>query len=132
MSEYFVSTDRALIDVEAVCRLLHTTYWAKDRPCEAIEKSLDGSINFGVYAPDGSQVGFARVITDYATVFYLCDVVIDEAHRGRGLGKMLVQAVVSEERIAHLRGMLLTSSAHGLYKKFGFEQIDGKYMTRNV
>ncbi len=86
---------------------------------------------FGIY-PDGEEklIGFARVISDYATTYYLCDVVIDPEYRRQGLGKALVAHIVSRPEFTGLRGLLLTRDAHGLYEKYGFEKADGRAMTR--
>ena len=113
-----------------VVRLLRTTYWAGQRPVEKIEASLRHSACYGVWLEDEQKlVGFARVITDYATTYYLCDVIIDAAYRGRGLGKALLAHVTAE--YAGLRGLLLTRDAHGLYQQFGFETVTGRAMTKN-
>ena len=81
---------------------------------------------------DGEErlAGFARVITDYATTWYLCDVVISPRYRGKGLGTALVRHVTSREIFRSLRGVLITRDAHGLYRKFGFETVDGRVMMR--
>ena len=114
-----------------VVRLLRTTYWADKRPVEVIERSMQNSACFGISAegPD-DLVAFARVITDYATNYYLCDVVVDPDCRGRGLGKALVGHVVSHPSLAGLRGFLITRDAHGLYRPFGFEVVNDRVMVR--
>jgi len=89
-----------------------------------VERSIAGSLNFALYAPDGAMTGFTRAITDRATYAYICDVYVDRAARGTGLGTWFVGEVV-----AHLRGlgcrrlMLATADAHGLYAKFGFSPL---------
>ena len=117
------------IDPEEVQRLLKTTYWAANRSLETIKASMRHSSCHGVF-PEGENrlIGFARVITDYATTYYLCDVIIDPAYRHQGLGKALVSHVVSQ--FATLRGLLLTRDAHGLYAHFGFERADGRAMVK--
>ena len=119
------------ISVDEVSRLLKTTYWANQRSREQIEKSMANSICYGIYV-DGTEklAGFARVISDYATAWYLCDVVIDPEFRRQGLGKALVSHVVSQPEYAGLRGFLFTRDAHGLYEKYGFERIEGRAMAR--
>ena len=121
------------IGVDEAAALLKTTYWANMRTREQIEKSMRHSDCYGIRV-EGEQklAGFARVISDYATTFYLCDVVIDEAYRGRGLGKALVSHIVSLPAYAGLRGFLFTRDAHGLYGKYGFETVDGRAMVRPV
>lgn len=119
--DYFVSTAPELLDLDFVCRALAGSYWANERPRAVIEASLKASLCFGVYArPGGRQVGLARVVTDGATFSWLCDVIIDEDHRGRGLGTFLMAAVVSSPLLARTTFLLGTRDAHGLYEKFGF------------
>ncbi len=118
------------IDVQDVERLLRTTYWAENRPLETIKKSMQNSACFGVVTEDGKLVGFARVISDYATSYYLCDVVVDEKMRGLGLGKALVSHIASSPDFSELRGILITRDAHGLYARFGFEVLNDRVMVR--
>jgi ribosomal protein S18 acetylase RimI-like enzyme len=116
-----------------VVRLLRMTYWADTRPVEVIEKSLRNSSCYGVWLEEEDKlVGFARVISDYATTYYLCDVVIDEAYRCRGLGTALLSYVESLPQYAGLRGILITRDAHALYRKFGFETLDGRVMVKGL
>ena len=116
---------------EDIVRLLRTTYWAEKRPVELIEKSLRNSACYGVFV-EGSETlaGFARVISDYATTYYLCDVVIDPAYRGRGLGTALVGYIEGLPEYAGLRGFLITRDAHGLYRKFGYEVVNDRVMAK--
>ena len=117
------------IDPDDVARLLKTTYWANKRPIEQIRRSMDNSSCYGVYADDEQKlVGFARVISDFATTFYLADVIIDQDYRYRGLGQALVSYILSQPEYACLRGILLTKDAHGFYEKYGFEKL-GEYET---
>lgn len=119
------------IKIEDIVRLLKTTYWAENRSAETIEKSVRNSACYGVYV-DGEDtlVGFARVISDCATSFYLCDVVVDEKYRHGGLGTALVSHIVSSPAYAGLRGILITRDAHSLYRKFGFEILNDRAMVR--
>ena len=114
-----------------VVRLLRMSYWADKRPVEVIERAMQHSACFGIRL-EGSDalVAFARVISDEATFFYLSDVIVDPACRGRGLGKALVGHIVSRPIYAGLRGFLVTRDAHGLYRPFGFELADGRVMVR--
>lgn len=110
-----------------VVRLLRLTYWADKRPEEVIEKSMQKSACFGVLAERSDDlVGFARVISDEATVFYLSDVIVDPAFRGRGLGKALVGHIVSHPAYRDLRGFLITRDAQDLYRPFGFEVVNDR------
>ena len=117
--------------LEDVVRLLRMTYWADKRPVETVEKSLQNSACFGVRVEGvDALAGFARVISDDATAFYLCDVIVDEAFRGRGLGKALVSHIVTCPTYANLRGLLFTRDAHGLYRQYGFEVVNDRIMVR--
>ena len=116
-----------------IVRLLRMTYWADRRPVEQIERSVRNSSCYGVRLEEGEAlVGFARVISDYATTYYLCDVVIDEAYRGRGLGTALLSYIEGLPQYAGLRGILITRDAHALYRKFGFEVLDGRVMVKGL
>ena len=131
MTEYRIVEGTEQIRTEEVFRLLKTTYWANRRTAEQIEKSMKNSSCYGVYADDEKKlIGFARVISDHATTWYLCDVVIDLEYRHQGLGKKLVSHIASLPEYTGLLGMLLTKDAHGLYEKYGFGRADGRAMTR--
>jgi N-acetylglutamate synthase-like GNAT family acetyltransferase len=120
------------MDTDEVVRLLKTTYWAGKRSKEQIRKSMDHSSCYGVYMDDERKlVGFARVISDFATTYYLADVIIDQDYRHRGLGKALVSYIVSLPEYAGLRGLLLTKDAHGLYEKYGFVSAEGRAMVKS-
>ena len=130
LDEFLISDDKTLIQPEIVFELLSKSYWAGERSLETIKKSIENSLCFGVYHA-GKQVGFARCVTDYATIYWLADVIIDERYRGQGLGKALVKAVHSHESIKNLSGILATRDAHALYERHGFVVVDEKrYMRR--
>jgi GNAT superfamily N-acetyltransferase len=118
-----VSTDPARLDVDAVHAFLSRAYWCEGIPRETVERALRHSLCFGLY--DGTaQVGLARVVTDYATFAYLCDVYVLESHRGRGLGKWLMECVMAHQSVPGLRRFnLATKDAHGLYKQLGFTPL---------
>jgi GNAT superfamily N-acetyltransferase len=119
---YRVSTDPALLDPAAVHAFLSTSYWATDIPLELVRRSLEGSLCFGLYEVT-RQVGFARVITDYATFAYLGDVYVLPEHRGHGLGVWLMECVMAHPALQGLRRfMLVTADAHELYRRFGFTE----------
>jgi N-acetylglutamate synthase-like GNAT family acetyltransferase len=123
--------DSAEINTDDIVRLLKMTYWADKRSKEIIEKSVRNSSCYGIYNDETKKlVGFARVISDYATTFYLCDVIIDPAFQHRGLGTALVSHIVSKPEFSGLRGFLITKNAHDLYRKFGFEVVDGRVMVK--
>ena len=117
---YTISTDPARLDVGFIHDYLaNTSYWAQGRPLEVVRKSLDNSLCFGVYL-GAEQVGLARVVTDYTTFAWLCDVFIVEAHRGHGLGKWLIECIVTHPDLAGLKQMILaTRDAHELYRRYG-------------
>jgi GNAT superfamily N-acetyltransferase len=121
MDGYMISTDSSRIDLEIVHGYLsRESYWAAGRAMETVQRSIENSLCFGVYDPDGKQAGFARVVTDYATFGWLCDLFILDAHKGRGLGKWLVQTVVSHPDLQALKRMqLATRDAHELYSRYG-------------
>ena len=119
------------ISADDVERLLKTTYWANHRPAEQIARSMRNSSCYGVWLDEERKlIGFARVISDYATTWYLCDVVIDPRYRHQGLGKALVSHIVSRPEYAGLRGILITRDAHGLYEQYGFETVNGRVMVK--
>jgi GNAT superfamily N-acetyltransferase len=122
--EYLISTDESRLNVELVQAFLKNSYWASGIPVEIVRRSIENSLVFGVYADD-EQVGFARVVTDYATFAYLADVFVLEAHRGRGLGKWMMQVITSHHRLQGFRRwMLATRDAHELYRKYGFAELE--------
>jgi ribosomal protein S18 acetylase RimI-like enzyme len=118
-----VSDDPRRIDRARVRDFIASSYWASNIPQATLDKAIDHSLCFGVYRGE-HQVGFARVVTDRATFAYLCDVWIDAAHRGAGLGKWLVECVLSHPELQGLRRMsLVTRDAHSLYQAFGFKPM---------
>ncbi len=129
--EYSFVEGMEQISADEAFELLKTTYWANKRSREQVEKSMRNSVCYGIRLAEGRKLaGFARVITDRATTYYLCDVVIDDAYRGKGLGKALVSHIVSLPEYAGLRGFLFTRDAHGLYEHYGFERSEGRTMVR--
>jgi len=117
------------MNIDDIKKLIEQTYWAKDRTIDVIKKSMENSICFGVFLnEDVKQVGFARVITDYATTYYICDVIIDSKYRGNGLAKKLLGSIESDLEFCNLRGILVTNDAHGLYEKFGFVKDENIFM----
>jgi len=122
---YTVSTDPARLDLDAVHAYLARSYWSPGISRDKVERAARGSVCYGLYAPDGAQVGFARAVTDRASFAYLADVYVLEEHRGRGLGVFLAECAVGDPALAEVgRWMLRTRDAHGLYRKLGFGPID--------
>ena len=121
------------LNIAEVMFLLKQTYWADKRPLEQVQRSMEHSHCFGVYLDDEKKlVGFARVISDYATTYYLCDVVVDEAYRNRGFGHALVAYIENLPEYQGLRGILITRDAHALYEKFGYETLNGRAMVKGL
>ncbi len=121
--EYVISTDRTRLDLGVVHGFLTKSYWAEGIPREVVRRSVQQSLCFGLYH-QGKQIGFARVITDYSTFGYLGDVFVLEEYRGRGLGKWLVEVIMSYPQLQGFRRwILLTRDAHLLYKPFGFRLL---------
>jgi GNAT superfamily N-acetyltransferase len=122
---YEISNDPARLDVTRIHRFLSTeAYWSAGVTRDVVERSIQNSLPFGVYAADGSQVGFARVVTDYATFAWIADVYIEENHRGHGLGKRLVAEILEHPDLQGLRRWMLgTADAHELYRRFGFDEL---------
>jgi GNAT superfamily N-acetyltransferase len=141
--EFLISTARSRLDLTLIHSFLSHSYWAEGIPFETVERSIEHSLCFGIYdeSPglakdarpfDGAQgkheapaqVGFARVVSDFATVAYLGDVFVLESHRGRGLSKWLMECIMKHPALQHLRRwILLTRDAHGLYSQFGFTAV---------
>jgi GNAT superfamily N-acetyltransferase len=121
---YRVTDELSRLDAAAVHRFISVeSYWAAGIPAATLERALENSLCFGLFR-ESEQVGFARVITDRATYGYLCDVYVDSAHRGAGLGKWLVQCVLSHPDLQGLRRLcLMTRDAHELYRPFGFRPM---------
>src|SRR6056297_1451874 len=116
-----ITDDKTVIDYDYVIHSLHTTYWAQEREGELIRKSIENSLFLLVFI-NNDQIGFSRVVTDYAIFAWIADVYIDEAHRKKGIGKKLVELTLAhpEIRDLHLK-ILKTKDAHKLYEKFGFK-----------
>lgn len=122
--QFLISTDKRKLDIDSIHEFLSTkAYWSLNIPKETVRKSIENSLCFGLY--DGEkQVGFARVISDFATIAYLGDVYVLEEYRGHGLSKWLMETVMSHPQLQGLRRwILLTGDAHGLYRKFGWTDI---------
>jgi GNAT superfamily N-acetyltransferase len=123
-SAYTITTDHSQLDLPLIHRYLsEDSYWSKGIPMEIVRRSIENSLCFGVFQ-DENQVGFARVISDFASFAYLADVFILPEHRGQGLSKMLLQSIHEHPEFQGLRRwMLATADAHGLYRQFGWKEL---------
>lgn len=127
--EFLISDDKSKLKADTILGFLSRSYWANKRPAEITEKSIHNSVCYGIY--DGErQVGFARVVTDWATIYYLCDVFIDEEYRGKGLGKKLVEVITEEYK--EINGLLGTLDGHELYEKYGFKKNTERFMNKRA
>ena len=127
--EYMISNDKSLLSVDRIHNLLSSSLRGSKRSKENIRVAM------GILSATGSSTarvryGFARVVTDAATVYWLCDVFVEEAHRRRQLGKKLVQCVLETPELKGLLGILATNEAHGLYEKYGFTRDSRQFMMR--
>jgi len=130
---YTITTNAEQFDIHVIHGYLSgSSYWAEGRPMEVVRRSIENSLAFGVFK-GAAQIGFARVITDYATFAWLADVFVLPEHRSAGIGTWLMEVIVGHPQLQGLRRwMLVTRDAHGLYAKFGFTPLDGpeRFMER--
>jgi GNAT superfamily N-acetyltransferase len=121
--EFSISTDKTKLNTSVIHGFLKKVYWSEGIPLETVKRAIENSLCFGIYH-QGGQIGFGRVITDYATYAYIGDVFILENYRGRGLSKWLVESITVHPELQGLRRwMLATRDAHGLYARFGFKPL---------
>ncbi len=121
---FTVSTDPARVNVDVVHGYLTESYWSPGITREKVERAIARSLPFGVYE-GATQVGFARVVSDYTAIAYVGDVFVLEPWRGRGLSKFLMECMLAHPELQGLRRWILrTRDAHGLYRQFGFTEID--------
>lgn len=120
---FTISTDKSRLDLASLQKHLSQVYWSKAIPKNLVEIAINNSLCFGVYH-SAEQVGFARVISDFASFAYLADVFIIDAHRGKGLSKWLITTIMNHSDLQGLRRwLLITRDAHGLYSRFGFKEL---------
>jgi GNAT superfamily N-acetyltransferase len=119
--EYTISTDNKRLDIRRIHDFVsNQSYWAKGRAIETVQRALDNSLNFGLYK-NNQLIGFARVVTDYATFAWIADVFVLSEHRGQGLSKWMMEVILSHPEVQGFRRWVLaTRDAHGLYARFGF------------
>jgi GNAT superfamily N-acetyltransferase len=123
--EFLISTDQQKLQLDLIHDFLSSrSYWALQRSLDVVARSLENSLSFGLYKR-AHQVGFARVVTDYATFAWLADVFIVEEERGQGLAKWLLEVIVSHPQLQGFRRwVLVTRDAHDLYRQFGFKELE--------
>ncbi len=123
MKNLLITSDKNQLDTEFITAFISQSYWAKDRTLETMQTLIDNSLNFGVFLND-KQIGFARVVTDYAQFAYLMDVFIAKEHQGLGYSKILMKHILENEALKNVKvWRLATSDAHELYRKFGFTEL---------
>ncbi|MBX9737607.1 MAG: GNAT family N-acetyltransferase [Phycisphaerales bacterium] len=133
--DYLITTDKHRIDVGAVHAMLSTTYWSPRIKREVVEVAIRNSlVAAAIHQPSGELVGIARVVTDYATFAWLCDVFVIEGHRGRGLAKRMIVELQGHSGVQTLRRWCLaTRDAHALYKQLGYEPVPpGAWMEKKM
>lgn len=122
-AHYEISTDRSRLDIALIHDFLRSSYWAQRIPRAVVERSIRHSLCFGGYL-GGRQLAFARVISDFATIAHVADVFVVPEHRGRGIAKLLMRAILDHPELQGLRRFLLaTRDTHGLYAQFGFQPL---------
>ncbi|MBW4022649.1 MAG: GNAT family N-acetyltransferase [Proteobacteria bacterium] len=135
---YFISDDRSLLDFDVIHGFLSGAYWAPGVPREIVERAAEHSQPFGLYLREDAgslrQIGYMRVLTDYAAIGYVLDVFVLESFRGHGLGRWLVQTALAQPAFAGIRTWVLTTKdAQALYRTLGFTEAEaGRFMTRRV
>lgn len=132
--EYAIDTDPTRLDLNRAHQMIAASYWASGIPRETFERSVSGALCFGVYHGE-LLIGFARVISDFATIAYLGDVIVDGEYRGRGLSKWLMECITTHPELQGLRRwILLTSDAHRLYQQYGFTTLNApdRWMERTL
>lgn len=136
--EFLISTDKSKLDIDTIHSFLVRSYWSPNIPRETVTRAIENSFCFGIYSRASSdseekQIGFARVVSDFATYAYLADVFVLEEFRGQGLSKWLMQCIIEHPQLQGLRRFTLaTKDAHGLYAQFGFTPLQSpdRYMER--
>jgi GNAT superfamily N-acetyltransferase len=120
---YWASDDPSLVDLDLVHGWITESYWAKGRTREVMARSIEHSLVIGLYSADGAQAGFARLVTDHATFAWLCDVYVDDSHRGSGLGSFMVRVAVEHPDVRDIRQVLATRPERTLYRQFGYNAL---------
>lgn len=123
-NDFFISTDKSLLDRNFIHEFVQNSYWGQGRTIEQTMKTIENSFCFGMYTKSNQQIGFARVVTDYVFFGYIMDVIISKEYQGKGLGTKLVDFMLNDEMIKNLQTIALkTKDAHSLYEKYGFSKV---------
>jgi GNAT superfamily N-acetyltransferase len=122
--DFLITTNNSMLDLKVIHNFLaNESYWSKNIPFEIVKTATENSLNFGLFFKD-KQIGYARVVTDFATTAYLADVFVLKEFRSQGLSKWLMEIIMNHPKLQGLRRwVLLTQDAHELYKKFGWKTI---------
>jgi GNAT superfamily N-acetyltransferase len=134
IDDFLISDNKAHLSIPTIHKYLsEESYWAKGRPYNIVARSIDNSMCIGAYTRARNQAGFARVVTDLSTTYYICDFFVLPEYQGNGLGKAMMQFIIDHPSLRDLSGLLLTDDAHTLYEKYGFDgssDLQRKFMMR--
>lgn len=128
--KYIITDEKDKMQLDIIVEMLHETYWAKYWSKETIKKAFDNSLCFGVFS-EGKQIAYARCVTDYATMYWLCDVVVASEYRNKGIGKNMINFIVSHEKLSSFIGILSSNHYKELYKMFGFKLSTNGFMIKS-
>lgn len=129
--DYIITDEKDKLQLEKIIELLKNEYWSRNWSVETIKKAMDSSVCFGVFYK-GIQIAYARCVTDNATMYWLCDVVVDKEYRNKGIAGALIHSIVTHEKFASLMGILSTNHSKELYKKFGFKLSTNGFMIKSA
>ena len=134
INDFLISDNKAHLSIPTIHKYLsEESYWAKGRPYNIVARSIENSMCIGAFTRVRNQAGFARVVTDLSTTYYICDFFVLPEYQGNGLGKAMIEFIIAHPSLKMLSGLLLTDDAHNLYKKYGFEntkEVQSKFMMK--
>ena len=131
LSRFTTASGLAAMRFSDIRYMLDQTYWGPEYSDETIHRFLECSLDFGVFEKEtGRQIAFARAVTDYTTLYYVSDVVVDPAFRRQGVGTLLMDTLTQHPELKGMRGMLITKDAQALYRKSGFQEYAATFMDR--
>lgn len=128
--DYVITDCKSKMQIDIIFKLLNDTYWAKNWSKETIKTAMNNSICFGVFLQN-KQIAFARCVTDFSTMYWLCDVVVDKEYRNNGIGNALIEAITKHENLCSLIGILSSNHSKELYKKYGFRLSTNGFMIKS-